>query len=127
MEFRVFLIISCNMHIIRTDLKQKGNSKMFKKPVMMILFVYVLLTFGAWIFLNAGGSSYNRLSEEKIIPFSVNADGENAEIKILGKIFRIDISGTAPENRAWLSFYLAVSDDIRISCCISYYTDAFFP
>ena len=100
---------------------------MFKRPAVLIMFVYMLLTAGIFMFLNACGSSYNRLSEEETVPFSTGVDGKNAEIEILGKTFDIDISDTAPESRTWLSFYLAVPDEIRISCCISYYIAAFFP
>ena len=100
---------------------------MLKKSFAGILFTYMLLMAGAWTFLNVCGNSYNRLSEKKIKPFSAGADTEKAEIQILGKIFEIDISGTAPESSKWLLFYLSVSDDVRISCCVSYYTVAFFP
>ncbi|MBR1592972.1 MAG: hypothetical protein IJ666_08180 [Ruminococcus sp.] len=100
---------------------------MLKKYAVLIMFVYILLTAGLFMFLNACGSSYNRLSEDKITPFSASADSERAEIKLLGKSFSFDISSAAPESRIWLLFYLAVPDEIRISCCISYHTDAFAP
>ena len=122
--FRAYSIIDKNMHII--DKTLKGDGKM-KKSAILIMFVYIILTVGGFMFLNACGSSYNRLSEEKIVPFSASADERTAEIKILGKTFSIDISETSPESRSWLMFYLAVPDDIRISCCISYYIAAFFP
>ena len=124
----VFCIMLRNMHIIFKDINiSERNIMMLRKPMATALFFYILAVTGVWTFLNACGNSYNRLSAEKIKPFSASADSEKAEIQILGKTFGFDVSGTAPESGAWLIFYLAVPDDVRISCCISYYIVAFLP
>lgn len=54
-----------------------------KRTLLRAIFVYMLLMIGSWMFLNSYSNSYNRLSDEKIAPASLNLSGNTAYIELL--------------------------------------------
>lgn len=84
-----------------------------KKAVVRVIFIYLLLTTGIWMFLMSYSNSYNRLSTEKISPASLNLNEETAEMKILEHTFTMDITKILPESKLYYILYLLAPDELR--------------
>lgn len=78
-----------------------------------ILFTYLLLTTGLWMFLNAYTNSYNKLTTEKISPASITLNSDSAEMKILNSSVIFNISKLLPQSRGYYILYLISPDELR--------------
>ncbi|OPZ20198.1 MAG: hypothetical protein BWZ04_01999 [Firmicutes bacterium ADurb.BinA205] len=84
-----------------------------KKAALAAAIVYVLLAGGSWMFINSYANSFNRLSNEKIVPAVMTIERGRASAEVLGKTLDIDISGINKSSKSWFAAYLAASDEIR--------------
>lgn len=91
-----------------------------KKTVLRIIFVYILLTAGIYMFLESCSNSYNRISKEKIVPASIVINDNKASVSILESKFNFSIKMFLPKSKIYYVAYTIASDDIRLmSYCIS--------
>lgn len=91
-----------------------------KKTVLRIIFVYILLTAGIYMFLESCSNSYNRISKEKIVPASIVINDNKASVSILESNFNFSIKMFLPQSKIYYVAYTIASDDIRLmSYCIS--------
>lgn len=84
-----------------------------KKTAAGAVLLYLLLAGGSWMFVNSYANSFNRLTEEKIVPASMTVNSGSASVSVLGKSVDISLSASFKESRYLLGAYLAASDDIR--------------
>ncbi|MDE5834308.1 MAG: hypothetical protein K2H26_02170 [Ruminococcus sp.] len=92
-----------------------------KKTAVRVIFFYLLLTAGVYMFLESCSNSYNRLSEEKIAPASIVIDGNRASVNILENEVSFSTEILSPESDFYFVSYLLSSDDIRsMAYCISF-------
>ncbi len=91
-------------------------SKKRKKTAVRVVFIYMLLTFGLWMFLNSYTNSYNRLSDDKIVPAGLDLYGDTASLEVLNHEIRLDLSAIAPESRLYCGAYLLSPDELRLTC-----------
>ncbi|HOC34995.1 MAG TPA: hypothetical protein PLH98_14705 [Ruminococcus flavefaciens] len=84
-----------------------------KKAALAAAIVYMLLAGGSWMFINSYANSFNRLSNEKIVPAVMTIERGRASAEVLGKTLDIDISGINKSSKSWFAAYLAASDEIR--------------
>ncbi len=84
-----------------------------KKAALAAAIIYVLLAGGSWMFINSYANSFNRLSNEKIVPAVMTIERGRASAEVLGKTLDIDISGINKSSKSWFAAYLAASDEIR--------------
>ena len=89
-----------------------------KKTAVRAIFLYMLLTFGLWMFLNSYTNSYNRLSGEKISPAGLDLCGDMAYFEVLEHEINVDLSIMAPESRLYCGAYLLSPDELRLTCYI---------
>lgn len=89
-----------------------------KKTVVRLIFIYLLLTTGIWMFFMSYSNSYNRLSTEKISPASLNLNEQTAEMKILEYTFTIDITKIQPESKLYYVLYLLAPDELKFSAAL---------
>lgn len=91
-----------------------------KKTAVRVIFVYLLLTAGVYMFLESCSNSYNRLSGEKIAPASIVINGNKASVSILENEVSFSTEIFSPESRMYFFMYLVSTDDIRsVAYCIS--------
>lgn len=88
-------------------------SAAIKKAVSRI-FIYLLLTAGAYMFLVSCSNSYNRMSAEKITPASIVITGNKASVSVLDSSLTFRTEIFSPESRLYFAAYLLSSDDFRI-------------
>lgn len=86
-----------------------------KKTAVRIGFFYLLLTAGSWMFVNSYANSYNRLSDEKITPASLNLSGNTAALEILDHTVSFSVSGIAPDSKLYCAAYLVSPDELRLT------------
>ncbi len=84
-----------------------------KKAALAAAIVYMLLAGGSWMFINSYANSFNRLTNEKIVPAVMTIERGRASAEVLGKTLDIDISGINKSSKSWFAAYLAASDEIR--------------
>lgn len=96
-----------------------------KKTAVRAVFLYILLTFGLWMFLNSYTNSHNRLSGEKISPAGLDVHGDMAYIEVLEHEINLDLSAIAPESRLYCGAYLLCPDEVRLTCWIASVCDSF--
>lgn len=77
------------------------------------MMVYIVLTAGIWMFLFAYTNSYNRLTEDKIVPASIVVMADRAEISVLEHSFEISLDVISPDNKLYLVAYLLSPDELR--------------
>lgn len=88
-------------------------SAVIKKAVSRI-FIYILLTAGAYMFLVSSSNSYNRMSSEKIAPASIVISGGKASVSVLENSLTFATDCFSPESPLYFTAYLLSPDDIRI-------------
>lgn len=77
------------------------------------MMVYIVLTAGIWMFLFAYTNSYNRLTEDKIVPASIVVRADRAEISVLEHRFELSLDVISPDNKLYLVAYLLSPDELR--------------
>lgn len=88
-----------------------------KKTAVRVVFSYIVLTAGLWMFMFSYANSYNKLNEEKIVPASLTVTSSCAELTILGRRFTLGNS-FSPESRLYLTAYLLAADELRAAAVI---------
>lgn len=96
-----------------------------KKTAVKAIFAYILLSIGLWMFLNSYSNSYNRFSQEKIAPASLDLSGSTASFEMLEHSFDIDLSFIAPDSRLYCGAYLLAPDELRSACYLISICDYF--
>lgn len=97
-----------------------------KKTAVRVIFVYLLLTAGMYMFLESCSNSYNRLSGEKIAPASIVVNGNKASVSVLENEVSFSTKIFSPESKFYFTAYLVSADDIRsIGYCISLFVKYF--
>lgn len=96
-----------------------------KRTLLRAIFVYMLLMIGSWMFLNSYSNSYNRLSDEKIAPASLNLSGNTAYIELLDHEISFSLSEIAPDSRLYCAAYLLSPDELRSMCYLISLCDIF--
>lgn len=96
-----------------------------KKAALRAAFLYLLLSFGSWMFINSYANSYNRINSESIVPAGLVISDGKAELDILGHRAEFGTSGIAPASKAYCGAYLLSPDEIRaaayvISLCVKF-------
>lgn len=86
-----------------------------KRTAVRVIFLYLLLTVGSWMFLNSYTNSYNRLSEEKIAPASLNIGEDKAAVGLLEHTIEFSTAGIAPDSKLYCAAYLISPDELRLS------------
>ncbi len=84
-----------------------------KKTAVRIMLLYIILTVGFWMFLYSYTNSYNKLTDEKIVPASLAISVESAELKILDRSFIFSINAIEPDSKGYLCLYLLTPDELR--------------
>ncbi len=84
-----------------------------KKAAVRITLLYVILTVGFWMFLYSYTNSYNKLTDEKIVPASLEVSVESAELKILNRSFVFSVNAVEPDRKGYLCLYLLTPDELR--------------
>lgn len=84
----------------------------YRKAVRMI-FVYLLLTAGVYMFLESCCNSYNRMTEEKITPASIVISGKKASVSVLENSLSFSTEIFSPESSLYFTAYLVSPDDVR--------------
>ncbi|MCM1507107.1 MAG: hypothetical protein NC177_08240 [Ruminococcus flavefaciens] len=91
-----------------------------KRKAVRLIFIYLLLTAGAYMFLESCSNSYNRISDEKITPASIVIDGNKASVSVLENKVSFSTEIFSPESRFYFTAYLISPDDVRtMAYCIS--------
>lgn len=88
--------------------------KTMKKKAVRMIFAYLLLTAGSYMFLKSCCNSYNRLSAERITPASLVINGETASVSVLEHEFSFSTSIISPESKIYYTAYLLAPDDVRL-------------
>ena len=78
------------------------------------MLAYIILTGGPCMFIFSYANSYNRLSEEKIVPVRLTVTDTSAELDILGQAYSLDISGVSSGSKLCLAAYLLSPDELRM-------------
>lgn len=94
-----------------------------KRTIVRAVIVYLALTIGSWMFLNSYANSYNRLSEEKITPASLNMNSGNAVLNILEYSINLNISWLASESRFYCGAYILSPDELRLGAYLISFFD----
>lgn len=94
-----------------------------KNTALKAVFLYLLLSGGSWMFINCYANSYNRISSDDIRPAGVVISSGRASVELLDYSAQFNISGIAPESKAYCGAYLISPDELRaaayvISLCI---------
>ncbi len=91
-----------------------------KKSAVRVIFIYLLLTAGVYMFLESCSNSYNRLSGEKITPASIVINGNKASVSVLENEVSFSTEILSPDSKFYFTAYLISPDDIRAAAyCIS--------
>ncbi len=92
--------------------------KMKKKAAVRITIFYIILTVGFWMFLYSYTNSYNKLTDEKIVPASLEVCVESAELKILDHSFIFNIDAAMPDSKVYLLLYILtpVAQELQFFC-----------
>lgn len=91
-----------------------------KKTAVRVIFVYLLLTAGVYMFLESCSNSYNRLSGEKIAPASIVINGNKASVSILENEVSFSTEIFSPDSDFYFISYLLSTNDMRsVAYCIS--------
>ncbi len=85
-----------------------------KKKAVRIIFAYLLLTAGSYMFLKSCCNSYNRLSTERITPASLVINGKTASVSVLEHKFSFSTDILSPESKIYYTAYLIAPDDVRL-------------
>ena len=75
--------------------------------------IYLLLVGGMWMFINSYTNSFNRLTEEKIVPASLTINAESASVQVLNKSAELDLSPLSPDSTLYCGAYILSPDEIR--------------
>ena len=94
-----------------------------KKTALKAVFLYLLLSGGSWMFINAYANSFNQISEKRIVPAGLVLKEERAFVELLGHNGNFSLSWIYPESRGYCGAYLLSPDELRaaayiISLCI---------
>lgn len=89
----------------------KKNSK--KNTAVKAVIVCAILTVGVWMFLYSYANSYNRLTNEKIVPAVVKSDESGMELELIGKGYRLDTDCFKSESKLYFILYLIVPIESR--------------
>ena len=84
-----------------------------KRPAVILIFSYLLMTTGMFMFLLVYSNSYNKLSSEHISPASVTVTGSSINLSVAGIDIESDISAFMPDSRLYYIMYLVSPDKLR--------------
>lgn len=84
-----------------------------KKKAVKGVLIYLILTVGLWMFLYSYANSYNRLTDEKIVPAALNVEENSGELEIIGKKYKLDFDMLAPESKLYFVAYLFTPSELR--------------
>lgn len=91
-----------------------------KKAAVRITMMYIILTVGFWMFLYSYTNSYNKLTDEKIVPASLEVSVDSAELKILNHSFIFRVDAVEPDSKVYLCLYLLTPDEVRAEILAAY-------
>ena len=94
-----------------------------KRTIVRAIIIYAALTMGLWMFLNSYANSYNRLSEEKIAPASLNMSNGKAVLNVLEHSIRLNMLCFSPESRFYCGAYIVSPDELRLSAYLISFFD----
>lgn len=94
-----------------------------KKNIVRAIIVYVALTMGLWMFLNSYANSYNRLSEEKIAPASLNMSNGKAVLNVLEHSIKLNVTCFSAESRFYFGAYIVSPDELRLTAYLVSFCD----
>lgn len=84
-----------------------------KKTAFKAVFVYLLMTCGLWIFLNSYANSYNKLTDEKIIPAGVYMNTDSIHVSVIKHSANLDTSMFSSESKLYYVLYMLSPDELR--------------
>ena len=84
-----------------------------KKTAIGAVIMYLLLVGGLWMFINSYANSFNRLTEEKLLPASLTVTAERASVQVLDRKADIDLRLLRADSRLYYAAYLLSPDEIR--------------
>ena len=84
-----------------------------KKTAAGAVLIYLLLVGGMWMFINSYTNSFNRLTEEKIVPASLTINAESASVQVLNKSAELDLSPLSPDSKLYCGAYILSPAEIR--------------
>lgn len=90
-----------------------------KKTTVKLIFMYLILTVGLWMFLYSYTNSYNRLTNEKIVPAVLTVSGNDAELTVIGKRIDISLDAVSRESKLFFILYLVCPLELR-SCTLTF-------
>ncbi|MDE5771269.1 MAG: hypothetical protein K2I06_06515 [Ruminococcus sp.] len=97
--------------------------KTIKKNAVRMIFVYLLLTAGSYMFLKSCCNSYNRLATERIAPASLVINGQTASVSVLEHKFSFSTDIISPKSKIYYTAYLIAPDDVRLIAYLLSLTD----
>lgn len=84
-----------------------------KKPAVMMILMYLIVTTGLWMFLIVYTNSRNKLTAEHIKPISVKVVGDTLDVSVCGASASRSISGLMPESKLYFALYLVTPEELR--------------
>lgn len=75
--------------------------------------IYLVLTVGFWMFLYSYANSYNRLTDEKIVPAEFTVDENGADLHIAGKKFHFNSDIISSDSKKYFISYILAPVEIR--------------
>lgn len=84
-----------------------------KNTAVKAVIFCTILTVGIWMFLYSYANSYNRMTDEKIVPAVINVDENGTELDIIGKKIRLDTDCFNDESKLYFILYLIMPIESR--------------
>ncbi|MCQ2469043.1 MAG: hypothetical protein MJ100_04460 [Ruminococcus sp.] len=84
-----------------------------RKTALTAAFLYLLTMGGLWMFVNSYTNSYNKLSEEKIVPASLTIEHNRAALTVLNCKIDTDLRNLSPESKLYCGAYIIAPDELR--------------
>lgn len=91
-------------------------SRKKNRTAVRAAFIYLLLAGGSWMFVDSYANSYNKLTEDKIAPASVDISGSRVRVGIMEHSAELDLSELSPDSKLYCAAYLLSPDELRLAC-----------
>lgn len=96
----------------RIGIKMKKNKKTAVKWVIL----YLIITAGLWMFLYSYANSYNKLTDDKIVPAALHTNKHGIELEVIGKSFKPSLEAFESDSKLYFAAYIFMPEEMRILC-----------
>ena len=88
----------------------------YKKTTVKWAILYLIITIGTWMFLYSYANSYNKLTDNKIVPAALHTNEHGFELEIIGQSFKTPLEAFEPESKLYFAAYIFMPEEMRILC-----------